>query len=40
MMLGGQAIRKQIADDMTSALALPVSEALKAAMSQWLAQQG
>lgn len=39
MMLGGQTVRKQIADDMTSALALPVSEELKAAMGQWLAQQ-
>ncbi|MFB5078014.1 pyruvate:ferredoxin (flavodoxin) oxidoreductase [Raoultella sp. C349492] len=39
MMLGGQAIRKQIADDIASALALPVSEELKEVMGQWLAQQ-
>ena len=39
MMLGGQAIRQQIAEEMTRALALPVSDALHAAMRQWLAQQ-
>ncbi|HDT0376630.1 TPA: pyruvate:ferredoxin (flavodoxin) oxidoreductase [Klebsiella variicola] len=39
MMLGGQAIRQQIAEELTAALALPVSDALHAAMRQWLAQQ-
>lgn len=39
MMLGGRAIRQQIAEELTAALALPVSDALHAAMRQWLAQQ-
>lgn len=39
MMLGGQAVRQQIADDMTAALALPVSDELLDAMRQWLAKQ-
>ena len=39
MMLGGQAVRQQIADQIAVALALPISDALGDAMRQWLALQ-
>jgi pyruvate-ferredoxin/flavodoxin oxidoreductase len=39
MMLGGQAVRQHIADDITVAMTLPVSEELLDAMRQWLTLQ-
>ncbi|TKI03480.1 pyruvate:ferredoxin (flavodoxin) oxidoreductase [Martelella alba] len=39
MMLGARAIREQLAGDAANALALPISEALRQALRQWLEQK-